>query len=94
MTYAYSFTDHFIISFSSFVFLSHSHPATEPIANTEYKKCVCTIMPILRAIVRLARYTTKYMQIGLIRLPSLLLCISSIATLWRILLDLRIHVLL
>jgi len=37
MTYAYSFTDHFIISLLPFVFLPHSHPATEPIANTEYK---------------------------------------------------------
>ena len=27
-------------------------------------------MPLLRAIGRLARYTTKYMQIDLIRLPS------------------------
>jgi len=27
-------------------------------------------MPILRAIGRLARYTTKYMQVDLIRLPS------------------------
>jgi hypothetical protein len=70
MTYAYSFTDHFIISFSSFVFLPHSHPETEPITNTEFKKCVCTITPIFRAIGRLARYTTKYMQIDLIRLPS------------------------
>ena len=70
MTYAYSFTDHFIISFSSFLFLPYSHPATELIANTEYKKYLCTIMPILRAIGRLARYTTKYMQVDLIRLPS------------------------
>jgi len=45
---------------------------TEPIANTEYTKCVYTIMPLLHAI---GRYTTKYMQIDLIRLPS---CAASI----------------
>ena len=66
MTYAYSFAGHFIISFFPFVF--SPHPVTEPIANTEYTKCVYTIMSLLRAIGRLARYTTKYMQIGLIRL--------------------------
>ena len=68
MTYAYSFAGHFIISFFPFVF--SPHPVTEPIANTEYTKCVYTIMSLLRAIGRLARYTTKYMQIDLIRLPS------------------------
>jgi hypothetical protein len=69
MTYAYSFTDHFIISFR-FVFLLRNPPVTEPIANSEYKKCVYTIMPLLRAIGRLAGYTTKDMQIDLIRLSS------------------------
>ena len=49
MTYAYSFTDHFIIFHSRFVFLLRNHPVTEPIANSEYKKCVYTIMPVLRA---------------------------------------------
>ena len=57
MTYAYSFTDHFI-SFFPFVFLSHSHPVTEPIANTEYKKCVYTTYASIDTIERLARYTT------------------------------------
>jgi len=69
MTYAYSFTDHFI-SFFPFVFLPHSHPVTEPIANTEYKKCVYTTYVSIDTTGRLARYTTKYMQIDLIRLPS------------------------
>ena len=66
----YSFADHFIISSFPFVFPPHSHPVTEPMTNTEYTKCVYTIMPLLRAIGRLARYTTKHMQIDLIRLPS------------------------
>jgi hypothetical protein len=70
MTYAYSFTDHFIIFHSRFVYLLRNHPVTEPIANSEYKKCVYTIMPLLRAIGRLAGYTTKYIQIDLIRLSS------------------------
>ena len=59
MTYAYSFTDHFILFFP-FVFLPHSHPVTEPIANTV----------AIDTIGRLARITTKYIQIDLIRLPS------------------------
>jgi len=71
MTYAYSFTDHFIISFFPFVFPPHSHP----MAKTDSKYNGVRIrtylnMLLLLPIRRLARYTSKYIHFDLIRLSS------------------------
>jgi len=75
MPQTYAFTDHFI-SFFSFVFLPNSHPVTEPIANTEYKKCVAISLTS-----GIRRYTINIRNITLLGYlvdsPATLICFDN-----------------